>query len=195
MAKKGKKEAKELKLHLGCSNRYIPGFVHIDVDDLPHIDYCHDIATLPMLKNNTVDLIYSCGTFEYFDRDEAKEVLKEWKRVLKPKGTLRLSVPNFESIVKVYLKYDKDLDHRGILGPLFGKWSITSKKGKKFIYQKTVYDFKSLKKVLEAAGFRKYKRYDWQKTIHKDYDDYSQAYIPHMDKKGIQICLNIEAQK
>lgn len=189
------KTSNGVKLHLGCSNRYIPGFIHVDVDKFPHIDYQHDVATLPMFKNNTVDLIYCCGTLEYFDRDEAKEVLKEWKRVLKPKGTLRLSVPNFESITKVYLKYGKDLDHRGILGPLFGRWPIKTKKGKKFIYQKTVYDFKSLKKVLEAAGFKNIKKYDWAKTIHKDYDDYSQAYIPHMDRKGIQISLNIEAQK
>jgi hypothetical protein len=73
---------------------------------------------------------------------------------------------------------------------------IKTPKGKKFIYHKTVYDFKSLKKLLESAGFRNIHRYDWRKTIHRDYDNCSQAYIPHMDKKrGILISLNVEARK
>lgn len=47
-----------MKLHLGCGKRYIPGFVHIDLDDFPHIDYHHGIRTLPMFKDDTVELIY-----------------------------------------------------------------------------------------------------------------------------------------
>ena len=185
---------KEIKLHLGCGKIYIPGFIHIDLDEFSHIKYKHSINRLPMFKDNSADLIYCCGSFEYFDRYEAPAVLQEWKRVLKPGGTLRLSVPDFDAIVKVYKKYH-DLDHRGILGPLFGRIEIKTKKEKKIIYQKTVYDFKSLKKVLALAGFKNVHRYDWQRTIHRHYDDYSQAYIPHMNKKGILISLNIEAKK
>lgn len=191
-----KKKNKEIKLHLGCGKKFIPGFVHVDSDNYPHIDYRHDIARLPMFKDNSVDLIYSSHALEYFDREEAKEVLKEWKRVLKPGGILRLAVPDFEAIVKVYLKYNKDLEHRGILGPLYGRWEIKTKKGRKFIYHKTVYDFKSLQKLLKSIGFKNVHRYDWRKTIHKDYDDFSQAYIPHLDKKhGLLISLNVEAKK
>lgn len=184
-----------MKLHLGGGKRYIPGFIHIDIDKYPHIDYIHDIGTLPMIKNNSVELIYFCHGLEYFDRVEVKRVLKEWKRVLKKRGILRLAVPDFEVLVKVYKKY-KDLNK--IEGPLYGRWQVTtkSKKNPQIIYHKTVYDFGSLKNVLENAGFYNIKRYDWKKTIHKDYDDYSQAYIPHMDKKrGMLISLNIEATK
>lgn len=187
---------KKIQLHLGCGKVYIPGFLHIDLDDFPHIDFRHNIATLPMFQNNSVDLIYSCGTFEYFDREEGKEVLGEWRRVLKPKGALRLSVPDFEGIAKVYLKYKKNLEHRGILGPLYGRMKITDPESEKFIYQKTVYDFNSLKRMLLKAGFKNVRRYDWRKTIHKKYDDTSQAYIPHMRKNsGLLIALNVEAQK
>ena len=115
---------------------------------------------------------------------------------MKPKGILRIAVPDFEAIVKVSQKY-QDLDHQGILGPLYGRCHINPL-GKKIdiFYHKTIYDFKSLKKILINAGFVKAKRYNWQDTIHKDYDDYSQAYIPHMDKKnGILISLNVEVEK
>jgi len=188
-------DKKQKMLHLGCGKRNIPGFIHVDLDDFSHIDYRHEISTLPMFLANSVDLIYCAHALEYFDREGAKNVLKEWYRVLKPGGILRIAVPDFENIVNVYKKY-KDLDHKGILGPLYGRMAIKTKKGEKYIYHKTAYDFKSLKKVLETAGFKKIKRYDWQKTVHKDYDDHSQAYIPHMDKKrGILISLNVEAEK
>jgi len=186
----------KVKLHLGCGKRYIPGFIHIDLADYPHIDYRRDISDLSIFPNESVDLIYCCHALQYFDRDEAREkVLPEWYRVLKHGGILRLAVPDFEAIVKVYLKY-KDLDHRGILGPLYGKMVVNTPEGKRVIYHKTVYDFNSLKKLLELVGFQNVHRYDWRKTIHKDYDDFSQAYIPHMDKEhGILISLNVEAEK
>lgn len=192
---KGKKN-KKTQLYLGAWKRYIPGFIHIDLDNQPQLDYRHDIANLPMFSDNSVDLIYTSHSFEYFDRQKGEEVLKEWRRILKPGGTLRIAVPNFEAIVKVYLKYKKDLDHKGILGPLYGKMLIKEKGKDKTIYHKTVYDFKSLKKVLQLAKFKNIRRYAWKKTIHKDYDDHSRAYVPHMDSKnGILISLNVEATK
>ena len=38
--------------------------------------------------------------------------------------------------------------------------------------------------------------YDWRKTEHAQFDDHSQAYLPHMDKKnGELISLNVESNK
>lgn len=190
------KTEKRIQLYLGSGKRFIPGFTHVDLDNYPHLDYKHDIANLPMFANNSADLIYTSHSFEYFDRTEGEKVLKEWHRILKPGGVLRIAVPDFEAIVKIYLKYNKDLGHKGILGPLYGKMLIKEKGKNKTIYHKTTYDFKSLKKVLQSAGFKKIHRYNWEKTVHKDYDDHSQAYVPHLDKKkGVLISLNIEATK
>ncbi len=169
-----------MNLHLGCGKRNIPGFVNVDLAKYPHIDYRRPINNLSVFKNNSVDLIYCSHTFEYFDRLEAAAALKEWRRVLKRGGALRLAVPDFEVLVKVYRKYG---DVQRILGPLYGRWPIPGTK--KIVYHKTVYDFRSLRRLLKENGFARVKRYDWRKTIHKDYDDYSQAYIPHMDKKEV----------
>lgn len=188
-------KVEKIRLHLGCGKRYIPGFIHIDIADYPHIDYKRDISDLSIFADGTVDLIYCCHALEYFDRQQAQEVLKEWHRVLKVSGLLRLAVPDFEAIVKVYLKY-KDLNHQGVLGPLYGRIVIKAPDGEKIAYHKTAYDFESLKKVLDSAGFKNIHRYDWRQTIHKDYDDYSQAHIPHMDKEhGLLISLNVEAER
>ena len=185
-----------MKINLGCGENYIPGFIHVDLDDYPHIDFRSNVKSLPFFEDNSADLIYSSHTLEYFDRKEADEVLSEWYRVLKPNGVLRIAVPDFEAIVKVYKKYG-DLDHQGILGPLYGFWPYKSPDGKvDTFYHKTIYDFLSLKRVLSKNGFKSIRRYNWQDTIHKNYDDFSQAYIPHMDKNnGILISLNVEAIK
>jgi len=73
---------------------------------------------------------------------------------------------------------------------------INTENGQKTLYHKTVYSFDSLKDLLEENGFNNVHRYDWKNTIHKDYDDHSQAYFPHMDKEnGLLVSLNIEATK
>ena len=183
-----------MKLHLGCWKRNIPGFVHVDLCDLPHIDYQHEVYPLPMFKDGSAELIYSSHVIEYYDREEIKLVFAEWGRVLQPGGTLRLAVPDFAALIKVY---EKTGDLAKILGPLYGRMVVHMKDGEqKLIYHRTVYDFKSLKQTLEECGFKDVRRYDWRKTIHKDYDDHSQAYFPHMDKEhGLLTSLNVEATR
>jgi len=182
-----------VQLHLGCGKRYIPGFVHIDLDDFPHIDYRSTIDKLPLFGNETVELIYCCHAFQYFDRLQALDVLAEWRRVLKPGGLLRLAVPDFEALIHAY-QTTGDLNQ--LLGPLFGRIVVRRVEENVVFHHRTTYDYRSLEKLLLETGFRIVHRYDWRQTIHKDYDDFSQAYVPHMDKEhGLLISLNVEAVK
>ncbi len=182
-----------LKLHLGCGKKFIPGYYHVDLDTHPHIDRYANIGELGFLSDRSASVIYSCHAFEYFDRVQAKEILKEWHRVLVPGGVLRLAVPDFEGLLKVYQKTG---ELGRILGPMYGRIEVTSNKGAETFYHKTVYDFRSLKSTLEQAGFVAVERFDWQQTEHAHVDDFSQAYFPHMDKKdGLLISLNVEARK
>jgi len=179
------------KLHLGCWHRNFPGFINVDLCDMPHINYKSNINKLPFIENSEIDLIYCSHAFEYFDLVEAKDVLKEWKRVLKTDGVLRLAVPNFDALVEVY-KQTNNINK--ILGPLYGRMEINN--GNNTLYHKTCYDFSSLKFLLEENGFKNVGLYDWRETEHSKYDDHSQAYFPHMDKEnGILVSLNIECQK
>ncbi len=182
-----------LRLHLGCGKRRLPGFVHVDLADHPHIDHHHDVRTLPMFADGAADLIYACHILEYFDRVEVQDVLAEWRRVLGPGGTLRLAVPDFAALAEAYRRWG-DLDR--IHGPLFGRIEIQTPEGPRCLYHRTVYDFAALEKTLHEAGFREVRRYDWRSTLHKDHDDFSQAYLPHMDKEhGLLISLNVEATR
>lgn len=179
----------KVNLHVGCGKRHFPGFIHIDKDKYGHLDHQRDIKDLGNFEDSSVDLIYSCHCFNYFSEDDARKALKEWNRVLKKKGILRIAVPDFEAIVKAYLKFkDLNLLKRLITGYYESKAGID--------YHKAVYDEKALSKLLLECGFSKVHRYDWRKTEHAEHDDYSQAYLPHMDKEhGLHMSLNLEAVK
>jgi predicted SAM-dependent methyltransferase len=180
-----------LQLHLGCGKRYLPGFVHVDLDDFPHVDYRNNIDSLPMFNDETVDLIYCCHAFQYFDRTAAGAVLREWHRILKPGGVLRLAVPDFDALAELYRRQG-DLDL--IIGPLFGRIEIVSPQGRQVIFHKTVYDETTLSQMCINAGFKSAARYDWRETAHSGFDDFSQAYYPHMAKEtGLLVSLNLEA--
>jgi predicted SAM-dependent methyltransferase len=177
----------DVKLHIGCGERYIPGFIHIDVRKLPHVDYVTSADKLDMFKDNSVDLVYACHILEHFRRNQILDVLREWHRVLKHGGILRIAVPDFQQLVEVYLKTN---DLKLILGLLVGGQDYPEN------IHYTIFDYSYLSDILKEVGFKNIRKYDWQQTIHKDYDDYSQAYIPHLDKEhGTLVSLNVEAEK
>ena len=115
-----------MKLHLGCWHRVIPGWVHVDECNMPHIDFKTNIGKLNMFEDATADIIYVSHAFEYFDSQEANNVLMEWNRILKPGGKLRLAVPDFDKLVSVYSLTG---DIGSILGPLYGKMNIKTENG------------------------------------------------------------------
>src|SRR5688500_12435287 len=117
-----------MKLHLGCWTRDLPGFINVDLVDLPHIHHKTGIDDLSMFEDDSAELIYSSHNFEYFDRIEGLKVLREWRRVLKPGGTLRIAVPDFDKLIEVYRLTG---DANRIMGPLFGRMPINTQDGEK----------------------------------------------------------------
>lgn len=180
----------DIKINMGCGWRnFGPDWVHIDAGDYDHLDY-ESITDLSQFEDGSVDLIYASHVIEYFDREEVIDLLTEWSRVLKKNGTLRIAVPDFGTLTWLYRTNRMNLSQ--MLGPLYGKMKM----GNETIYHKTTYDIESLTDVLENAGFTSVRRYRWTETEHAEFDDHSQAYIPHMDKKnGFLISLNVESVK
>jgi len=182
-----KNEDNRIKLHLGCGNKYIPGFIHIDAIKYNHVDYICNVDNLSIFTDETVDLIYNCHVLEHFHRNKTLKVLIEWYRVLKKGGVLRVAVPDFEKLSDLYHK-TKDLSL--VIGPIMGRQSYL------YNIHYNLFDFETLKKVLFQAEFKKVKKYDWRLTEHSSIDDYSQSYYPHMDKEnGLLMSLNVEATK
>lgn len=180
-----------MKLHLGCANRNIPGFYHVDLSPYPHVDHVGNVGRLPFIANDMVSLIYCSHTLPYFSRYEIPHVLVEWYRVLKPGGILRLSVTDFKKMILVYAASGQKIE--SVIGPILGMWEPTPNE---YICFKTLFDQNLLITVLEQAGFCNIRNWDWRTTEHAHIDDFSQAYYPHMDKiNGIMISLNVECSK
>jgi len=176
-----------MKLHLGCGKKFLPGYTHIDIIGYEHVDYVSDISELSFIENNTVEEIYACHVLEHFKRNQIDKVLKEWYRILKNNGVLRISVPNFKAIVE---QYQKTNNLTQLLGLLYGGQTYN------YNYHHVVFDFKLLCEILTDNGFTEVVHYDWRNFLPKDYDDYSKAYIPHMDfENGKLMSLNISGKK
>jgi hypothetical protein len=62
-------------------------------------------------------------------------------------------------------------------------------------YHYVAFDFNTMSASLQKIGFTEIKEYDWKQTEHSHVDDFSKAYIPHMDQTGMLMSLNIEAKK
>ena len=180
-----------MKLSLGSGKKVLSGFHSVDL--CPGVDFQRPIDDLSCFDNNSIDEIYSSHSLEYFDFIQAPTVLNEWNRVLSPNGLLRLSVPDFDKLLKVYTLSDNNIDK--IIGPIFGRWDLNGN----YIYHKCVYNRPKLVALLTHAAFSDIR--DWDSleffdNLQPDYDDYSRAYFPHMDFNcGFQISLNILCSK
>jgi len=118
---------------------------------------------------------------EHFKKNQILKVLKEWIRVLKPGGILRISVPSFENLTKIY-NIDKNIDN--ISGPLMGGQSYKDN----FHYE--VFNKKKLINLLNDAGLEAVHPWDYRRTIHSKFWDFSQA-----TTNEIPISLNLEGRK
>ena len=172
---------KNLKyLHIGCGDNVLPKpFINIDNRKKKGV---LRLKAYPLrFKTNTFDLVYASHILEHFKKKQVLKVLVEWVRVLKPGGVLRISVPSFENLSKIY-NIDKDIDN--ISGPLMGGQTYKDN----FHYE--IFNKNKLIKLLLSAGLEAVHPWDFKRTIHSKFWDFSQA-----TTKEIPISLNLEGRK
>jgi len=176
-----------MKLHLGCGDKNLNGYINIDIRYLPGVDRVDNIKFLRKYQVNSISEIYACHVLEHFSRWEYMSVLSRWYDILAPKGILKIAVPDFESVVNVYLKR-RNL--KELIGLLYGGQDYDEN------FHFHIWDFETLKLDLKSTGFINIKKYNWQDTTHALIDDYSKSYIPHMDiVNGALMSLNVIAEK
>lgn len=101
-----------LRLHLGCGEVRLAGFVNVDYpqDHHPVMKVQPDIETdlLEMqLPVNSVDEIELHHVFEHFSRVAALAMLIRWQQWLKVGGTLTIETPDFEGSAQAFLSEQK----------------------------------------------------------------------------------------
>jgi predicted SAM-dependent methyltransferase len=109
--------APPIRLHLGCGNKRMEGFVNVDLVPSPATDLVTNIRSLPMFADATVEEIQLSAVYEHLYRPERLAAIREWHRVLKPGGKLVLSyIPDFDVIARAFV--DK---RGGIALPVFNE--------------------------------------------------------------------------
>jgi SAM-dependent methyltransferase len=98
-----------LKLNIGAGKTVIDGYTPIDIKD------GIDAIKLPY-ENGVADEVYASHVLEHFPYEKTHEVLREWSRVLKPGGIMRICVPDMEKIVGSWADATKKNLSRYLLG-------------------------------------------------------------------------------
>lgn len=82
----------EIKLNIGAGPTIIPGWTPIDRR------FGTEAFPLPQYADDSVDEIRCSHMLEHLSFRDVPKALEEWKRVLRPGGRIRLSVPDFAKI-------------------------------------------------------------------------------------------------
>jgi predicted SAM-dependent methyltransferase len=161
----------KLKLHLGCGERYLDGYVNIDYPPSEHtvqantkVDQYTDILSLRYVPE-TVEEVRLHHVFEHFPRATALALLAGWWSWLKVDGTLRIEVPDFERTAWAVLnpfshKKARFVGLRHIFGSQEAGWAV----------HMDGWSAQSMRDVLSLFGYnvKEVKRKAWRGTYNID---------------------------
>lgn len=142
----------ELKLHLGCGEKYLKGYINIDFPPAEHTiitpeaDIFKDIRQLEY-QESSVDEIRNHHLLEHFTRQESLKLLLQWRRWLRAGGLLVVETPDFEECAKLFLATNNLEKQFKLARHMFGsheaEWALH-----KDFWSKTKFKF-----ILDKLGF------------------------------------------
>ena len=149
------------KLHLGCADIRLGGFLNVDYRALPTADLAHDCTNLDIFPANTFTLVYANAFIEHVYKTKTAQTLKEVYRVLKPDGVVLFTcIPDFRAIAQAYLQKKKGIVSRQF--DLFEVYRYTHGDPEQYPdwwlqqLHKSLFDRQSLEKLLQIAGFEQF---------------------------------------
>ena len=86
-----------LRLNLGCGTDIKQGYINIDQRWIKGVNQVADVSRLPY-KDESVAEVLANDVIEHFPREQTEMVLKEWIRVLRPDGILKIQCPDVRSL-------------------------------------------------------------------------------------------------
>lgn len=140
-----------MRLNVGCGARRIPGYTGVDAVERSAADIVARADAIP-LPDGSVEEILAVHVWEHFYRWECDVVIAEWKRLLKPGGTLVLELPDLikccRNVINGLVRGGKDPDQLTLWG-LYGD----PRQGDPFMAHRWAWSPASLRAFLKAAGF------------------------------------------
>lgn len=192
-------------MYVGCGNHRMKGFDHVEINvrkqfkkggDVGEPEIIADITTHIPVNNNSYDLIFSRATLEHLKYPELINHLLECHRIIKTGGVVRMSVPDFDIMIKNYLEKTEDLDiavSESEVNQGFPIENHTDLFVNRVLYHDHYYlhNFDTLKRALEKCGFSHIRRVTPGDTIVDSAKD--ELYIAEEGRDRFEVL--IEAQK
>jgi predicted SAM-dependent methyltransferase len=102
-----------IMLNIGCGTDYKSGWINVDNNsdhNIDQLDVNWDMRKPLPIDDNTVDFIFNEHFVEHLTPEEARVVLTDLMRVLKPGGIMRIAMPDLASVVNDYLNVPLNKD-------------------------------------------------------------------------------------
>jgi predicted SAM-dependent methyltransferase len=154
-----KKIKQSVLLNIGCGILPVEEFINLDFYWHPAIDICWDITKKNYpLKNESIDGIYTEHCLEHIAYEKCLDNFKEFYRLLKKDGTLRIILPDGEIYCNLYVQ---NKTNKNIILP-YGEFEKTPMISINRIFRshghQFIYDYDTLEFLLKEAGFKNVKR-------------------------------------
>lgn len=107
----------------------------------------HDLGHSLPFPDASVDVVYSSHFLEHLFKPEARRLLAESRRVLKPGGVIRIAVPDLAYAVSLYAKGEKE--------KMLESYFFVEDRSSTLARHKYMYDFGMLEALLATAGFER----------------------------------------
>ena len=89
-------------LHLGCGTNVLPGWLNTDYSQTGTGILCLDVTEPFPFPTASFDLILAEHIIEHIERRDARKMLAECFRVLRPNGVLRIGTPDLPKYLRLY---------------------------------------------------------------------------------------------
>lgn len=170
-----------IKLHIGGEEAR-PGWTILNIQDGPEVDAIADCRDLSQFEDGAVAEIYASHVFEHLGYlEDLPKALSECSRILSPGGKLRISVPDFETLCRLFLNPQLDTKQRfAVMRIAFGGQTNP------YDYHMIGLTLEFLDDYLKVAGFLSVDRVE----THDLFEDSS-----NLEIGGVPISLNVVATK
>jgi predicted SAM-dependent methyltransferase len=145
------------RLQLGSGRQPKPGWINVDLYATAGTDFALDLREDLPFPDNSFDVVYAEHLFEHLDYPrDARHLLAEALRVLKPDGTLSLVVPHCGELLQAYAQNDKKFFEAVRLHLAVGEPTLMHHVNYWFRqdgHHRYAYDEETLGRVMSEVGF------------------------------------------
>ncbi len=152
----------DLKIYYGCGTTRQPGYINVDVRRTNATDLVAELGAIARCLKGSCSEVYMSHVLEHFGspgkamRKGGNDVLGAIllvKKMLKPSGLIRIAVPDFKALCRLYLNQGVPLYPR-LLGRISGEQEYPQN------LHRCVFDDDFLRYCLTHCGFADIKSWD-----------------------------------